>query len=95
MVKEFGDAFRDVGFVAVKADSLNSIMPKVWKEMKIYFNQSLDEKNKDLHGNFFQSGFAPQGAETAAGAKYADNKEFFHVPPKWPEGFRAPPSILL
>ncbi len=49
------------------------------------------EKEKNIHGNFGQTGYA-KATETAAGAKTADNKETYFVPPpknfdKWPENF--------
>lgn len=55
--------------------------------MNLYFSQSHEKKMEDDHKNNFQTGFGPQGCETAAGAAQADNKETYFIPPnyqRWP-----------
>lgn len=88
LIKRFGDGLKDVGFIAVKAEALTSLIGKVNSEMADYFHQSLDQKMKDWHNNNAQTGFSPQGSETAAGAKKADIKETYFIPPNfenWPK----------
>ena len=89
MIQKFGDGLRDVGFIAVKApDYLNELIKKVNSEMADYFHQPLEEKMKDWKNNNGQTGFSPQGSETAAGAKKADIKETYFIPPnfkEWPK----------
>lgn len=87
LVQAFGNGLRDVGFVAVKAESLSPLIKQVTDRADVYFDQTLDVKLKDDHKNSGQTGFSQRGSETAAGAKEADNKEFFHISPdldKWP-----------
>jgi isopenicillin N synthase-like dioxygenase len=87
LIQEFGDGLRGVGFIAVKADQLTPIIEKMYAEESAYFRQPLGTKMRDWHDNNGQTGFSPQGAETAAGAKFHDKKEFWHISPglaKWP-----------
>ena len=89
IINQFGDGLRDVGFVAIKAPaSLIALITEVNSTMKVYFSQEIEEKEKDIHGNYGQTGFSRQGDETAAGAKKADLKETYFIPPnfqRWPE----------
>jgi isopenicillin N synthase-like dioxygenase len=87
LIKQFGDGLKNVGFVAIKADSLTKLISRVNEEMKSYFSQPLEEKMKDWRNNN-ATGFSQQGRETAAGAKKADLKETFFIPPNytdWPK----------
>ena len=87
LVKQFGDGLRDVGFVAVKAESLTVLIERVNEEMAKYFSLPIEEKMKDWQVSS-QSGFSQEGRETAAGSKTADLKETFFIPPnykQWPE----------
>lgn len=88
LIRGFGDGLKTVGFVAVKmSEALSALVPRVNSEMKSYYARSTEEKLKDWHNNFGQTGFSPQGLETAAGAKKADIKETYFIPPnfdRWP-----------
>jgi isopenicillin N synthase-like dioxygenase len=88
LINKFGEGLREVGFVAVKAPaSLISLISEVNSTMKDYFSQKIEEKENDIHGNYGQTGFSRQGNETAAGAKKADLKETYFIPPnfqRWP-----------
>ncbi len=88
LIRQFGEGLRDVGFVAVRAESLIPLVEAANVEMEKYFSQSLEEKMKDWRQSH-ATGFSPQGRETAAGAKKADIKETFFIPPnykEWPKG---------
>lgn len=84
LIKQFGDGLKDVGFVAVKAESLTALIKDVNLEMARYFSLPIEEKMKDWKPTS-QSGFSQQGRETAAGAKTADLKETFFIPPNYNE----------
>ena len=86
LIKQFGDGLRDVGFIAIKAESLTLLIDRVNLEMSKYFSLPIEEKMKDWRETS-QSGFSQEGRETAAGAKKADLKETFFIPPHytdWP-----------
>jgi isopenicillin N synthase-like dioxygenase len=86
-VQAFGNALEKVGFVAIEAKEITSLIEKVTAQMELYFSQSHEKKMEDDHKNNFQTGFWPHGFETAAGATQADNKETYFIPPnyqKWP-----------
>lgn len=88
LIKRFGDGLKEVGFIAVKAESLTPLIEMVNREMALYFHQPLEKKLEDWHNNNAQTGFSPQGKETAAGAKKADIKETYFIPPnfkQWPK----------
>ncbi|KAF3361703.1 Uncharacterized protein PHSC3_001757 [Chlamydiales bacterium STE3] len=89
IIKQFGDGLKDVGFVAVKAESLISLIEAANVEMEKYFSQPLEEKMKDRRSSHV-TGFSERGRETAAGAKVADIKETYFIPPNysgWPENW--------
>ncbi|MGK5594118.1 MAG: 2-oxoglutarate and iron-dependent oxygenase domain-containing protein [Parachlamydiaceae bacterium] len=88
LIRRFGEGLRDVGFVAVKAESLIPLVDAANVEMEKYFSQPQEEKMKDWRKNH-GTGFSPQGRETAAGARKADLKETYFIPPNftdWPKG---------
>lgn len=88
LINRFGDSLKEVGFIAVKAETLTPLIAAVNREMADYFHQPLENKMKDWHDNNAQTGFSPQGKETAAGAKKADIKETYFIPPEfnnWPK----------
>ena len=78
LVREFGDGLKDVGFVAIKAESLTPLLKQVNLEMRKYFALSLEEKMKDWDPGA-QQGYSEQGRETAAGSTKADLKELFQI----------------
>jgi len=88
LVHKFGHSLRFTGFVAIKAEKLTPLLNKVYREMEGYFHRPVEQKMQDWHNNSGQSGFSPKGNERAAGAKKADIKETFFIPPhlkKWPK----------
>ncbi|BBI16594.1 isopenicillin N synthase family oxygenase [Neochlamydia sp. S13] len=96
IIKQFGDGLKDVGFVAIKAESLIPLIEAAHIEMEKYFSQPLEEKLKDRRASHV-TGFSERGRETAAGAKVADLKETYFIPPNydtWPENWpQNPPKF--
>lgn len=88
LIEQFGNAMRDVGFVAIRAPELEDISKEAYAIQKSYFAQSNGEKMRDWHDNHGQTGFSYKGLETPAGATVADLKETFFVTAtmdKWPK----------
>jgi isopenicillin N synthase-like dioxygenase len=79
LIEEFGNALRDVGFVAIYAPELEEFSKEAYALQEQYFAQRHNEKMKDWHDNNGQTGFSYKGLETAAGATVADLKETFFV----------------
>ncbi len=99
LIQYFGDAWKEYGFFAVKAESLTPFITKVYEDMAAYFHLPEEVKRKDDHKNFGQTGFSWEGRETAAGNKVPDMKETFFINqemykdaskwPAFPETFQA------
>lgn len=92
LIQSFGDAWKEYGFFAVKADSLTPLIKGVYDDMATYFHLPEEIKRKDDHNNYGQTGFSWEGRETAAGSKVPDMKETFFInqemynnASKWPE----------
>jgi isopenicillin N synthase-like dioxygenase len=88
LVKSYGDALRQEGFVAIHAGSLTSLIDQVYLETKGYFHQSFNKKILDWQGYLGLQGYLHQGLEFATGAKQADIKESYYVPVgynRWPK----------
>jgi isopenicillin N synthase-like dioxygenase len=90
LIEQLGKAFRLGGFIGLKISAEHQhIVDAVNVEMKRYFGQDLDVKMRDWRDNNGQTGYSERGRETAAGAKAADMKEMWMIPPNhadWPEG---------
>ncbi|MBF25423.1 MAG: flavonol synthase [Flavobacteriales bacterium] len=79
-VKQIGEAYEEVGFVAIKNYGLNQkIEEKLYKEVENFFNLPLEKKlqyeKPELNG---QRGYISFGRETAKGHTKSDLKEFWH-----------------
>lgn len=90
-IQLFGDAWKEYGFFAVKAESLNPLIKGVYEDMAAYFHLPEEIKRKDDHHNYGQTGFSWEGRETAAGNKVPDmketyfiNQEMYNDSSKWP-----------
>ncbi len=97
IIKQFGDGLRDVGFVAVKAHIDSSLINQVNKMMKLYFDQKIEAKEKDIHDNYGSTGYTRHGDEIAAGFKKPDLKETYFIPPnfqRWPENLPAFKQVM-
>lgn len=79
-VSEIGDAFEQIGFVALKGHFLNDeLKDELYSVVKSFF--SLNEKVKkqyEIEGGGGQRGYTSFGKETAKGETRADLKEFWH-----------------
>ncbi|MBX7108601.1 MAG: isopenicillin N synthase family oxygenase [Chitinophagales bacterium] len=78
-IRELGDAYHTVGFVAVKNHGINDKMiEELYREVKAFFSLPDEIKFKyerpELAG---QRGYTSFGREHAKGSKVADLKEFF------------------
>ncbi len=78
--KEIGNAFEEVGFVALKGHFLSDqLVADLYSEIKNFFN--LPQKVKDMYeipGIGGQRGYTSFGKEHAKGRKEGDLKEFWH-----------------
>lgn len=80
-VKALGDAYENIGFVAIKGHGLNDILTNnLYSAVRDFFNLSTSTKEKyehpELHG---QRGYVGKGKEHAKGRSVGDLKEFYHV----------------
>ncbi len=79
-VSELGEAYEDIGFVALKNHLISDeTIEKLYKEVKKFFELPLNIKAKyedpSLAG---QRGYTPFGKEHAKGSNAGDLKEFWH-----------------
>lgn len=78
-VKSLGEAYKEVGFVAVKNHGINeSLIEELYREVKAFFSLPIEAKlkyeKKNLAG---QRGYTSFGREHAKGSEVADLKEFW------------------
>lgn len=80
-VAELGDAFTNIGFVAIKNHGLSDdLREKLYASVQEFFAQPDEVKRKYEFPNLFgQRGYISRGKETAKGFKVADLKEFYHI----------------
>lgn len=80
-VKELGEAFNNIGFVAVVNHGLTErLSGELYKAVKSFFDlpDSIKEKY-NIPGLAGQRGYVGKGKEHARGRKTGDLKEFFHI----------------
>jgi isopenicillin N synthase-like dioxygenase len=87
-VAQLGEAFNDIGFVAIKNHGLTeALRNNLYESVKGFFQQPNKVKAlydfPELNG---QRGYIGKGREKAKGFKVADLKEFYHVGQPEPEG---------
>ncbi len=80
-VRAIGDAFTNIGFVAVENHGLSEEMTqKLYRSVEAFFalpeTTKLAYERPDLGG---QRGYTPKGKEHAKGRTVGDLKEFYHV----------------
>ena len=80
-VQKLGEAYANIGFVAIKNHGLSDeLTGKLYENVQSFFALSDEQKRKyedpDLHG---QRGYVSKGKEKAKGRNTGDLKEFFHV----------------
>jgi isopenicillin N synthase-like dioxygenase len=95
-VKDLGNAFENIGFVAVKGHGLDETsQSKLYRAIQKFF--ALDEATKkkyervELAG---QRGYVSKGRETAKGHAVPDLKEFYHIGQEFSEQQAAENPVL-
>ncbi len=80
-VADLGEAFTNIGFVAIKNHGLSDeLRTQLYDVVQRFFVQPEAEKRKlEFKELFGQRGYISKGRETAKGFKVADLKEFYHV----------------
>jgi isopenicillin N synthase-like dioxygenase len=79
-VRELGEAYEKIGFVALKNHGLSSGLEKrLYREVKAFFQLPLEVKAKyEIEGLAGQRGYTSFGKEHAKGKQEGDLKEFWH-----------------
>ncbi|GGW21793.1 isopenicillin N synthase family dioxygenase [Arenibacter certesii] len=79
-IKEIGDAFEDIGFVALSGHFLSEkLVEDLYSEIKDFFNLPQEVKDQyEIEGIGGQRGYTSFGKEHAKGRKEGDLKEFWH-----------------
>lgn len=79
-VNEIGQAYEEIGFVALKGHFLeDQLVENLYTEVRNFFNLPLETKKKyEVPGIGGQRGYVSFGKEHAKGRSEGDLKEFFH-----------------
>lgn len=79
-IKEIGEAYEEIGFVALKGHFLSdSITENLYKDVKAFFDLPTEIKESyEIDGIGGQRGYTSFGKESAKGKKEGDLKEFWH-----------------
>ncbi|GGF74273.1 isopenicillin N synthase family dioxygenase [Wenyingzhuangia marina] len=79
-VSQIGNAFSNIGFVALKGHFLSDeLIDELYQEIKNFFNLPQEIKDKyEIDGLGGQRGYTSFGKESAKGKKEGDLKEFWH-----------------
>lgn len=79
-INEIGDAYENIGFVALKGHFLNDeLVDNLYAEIKKFFDLPTEVKEKyEIPGIGGQRGYVSFGKESAKGKKEGDLKEFWH-----------------
>ena len=79
-IKEIGEAYEEIGFVALKGHFLSdSITENLYKDVKAFFDLPTEVKESyEIDGIGGQRGYTSFGKESAKGKKEGDLKEFWH-----------------
>ena len=79
-VQELGQAYEEIGFVALKNHFLSEqLVTDLYKEIKDFFDLPLEtKKSYEIEGLGGQRGYISFGKEHAKGKKEGDLKEFWH-----------------
>ncbi len=80
-VKDLGEAYNNIGFVAIKNHGLSDeLTQSLYSNVQTFFGQPQDIKQKyEIAGLFGQRGYIGKGKEHAKGRSTGDLKEFYHV----------------
>lgn len=79
-VKEIGEAYEEIGFVALRGHFLSDeLSENLYKDVKAFFDLPEEIKESyEIDGIGGQRGFTSFGKESAKGKKEGDLKEFWH-----------------
>lgn len=79
-IKEIGEAYENIGFVALKGHFLDdNLVDDLYAEIRNFFDLPEDVKQKyEIPGIGGQRGYVSFGKESAKGKKEGDLKEFWH-----------------
>ncbi|SHJ05275.1 Isopenicillin N synthase [Arenibacter nanhaiticus] len=79
-IKEIGNAFENIGFVALSGHFLSEkLIEDLYREIKDFFNLPQEVKDQyEIEGLGGQRGYTSFGKEHAKGKKEGDLKEFWH-----------------
>lgn len=79
-IKEIGNAFENIGFVALSGHFLSDeLVSNLYEEIKTFFAQPQEVKDSyEIEGIGGQRGYTSFGKEHAKGRKEGDLKEFWH-----------------
>ena len=79
-INEIGEAYENIGFVALKGHFLdNELVDELYSEIKNFFDLPVAIKEKyEIPGIGGQRGYVSFGKESAKGKKEGDLKEFWH-----------------
>jgi len=79
-IHDIGQAYQDIGFVALKGHFLSDeLVDKLYEEVKKFFNLPVEKKRKyEIEGIGGQRGYVSFGKESAKGKTEGDLKEFWH-----------------
>ncbi len=87
-VNDLGNAFTNIGFVAIQNHGLSDeLTTNLYESAKSFFAAPDEVKKRYEHPELNgQRGYIGKGRETAKGFKVADLKEFYHIGQPEPEG---------
>lgn len=79
-VQSIGQAYEEIGFVALKGHFLDDeLVDNLYQQIKAFFDLPVDVKQKyEIPGIGGQRGYVSFGKESAKGKKEGDLKEFWH-----------------
>jgi isopenicillin N synthase-like dioxygenase len=79
-ISEIGNAYENIGFVALKGHFLDDeLVEELYEEIKNFFSLPVETKRKyEIPGIGGQRGYVSFGKESAKGKKEGDLKEFWH-----------------
>ncbi len=79
-IQEIGDAYEQIGFVALKGHFLSDeLVNSLYEQIKLFFELPLETKeNYEIEGIGGQRGYTSFGKESAKGRSEGDLKEFWH-----------------
>lgn len=79
-IKEIGNAYEEIGFVALKGHFLpDELIADLYEQVRVFFDLPEEVKQKyEIEGLGGQRGYTPFGKEHAKGKKEGDLKEFWH-----------------